>query len=112
MPRRPTKSQLNILTATLEEYHPPRADMELLEDGSFLMTLYRHDIEPDRGRVRPWRYIRLNRRGSLFREAVRNGNNWDEYTADAHSLHGWAGMPRSYSAVDRWMRQEVRTGAV
>lgn len=105
---RPSKSQLKKLTATLEEYKPPRADIELLEDGSLLVLLYRHEFEPSRGTQKPWRYVRFNRRGSLFREAVRNGESWDEYTADANSLNGWAGMPRSNGAVRRWMRQEVR----
>jgi hypothetical protein len=105
---KPSKSQLKTLTATLEEHAPPRADIELLADGSLLILLYRYEFEPHRGTMKPWRWVRFNRRGSLFREAVRNDGRWDEFTADANSLNGWAGMPRSNGAVQRWMRQEVR----
>lgn len=106
---KPSKSQLKTLTATLEEHSPPRADIELLRDGSLLVVLYRYEFEPERGTMKPCRWMRFNRRGSLFREAVRNGTRWDEFTADANSLNGWAGLSRSNGAVQRWMRQEVRT---
>lgn len=95
-----TKTQRDRMTEILETEQPARADFELLDDGSLLVTLWRV------GEVRysPYLVRRLGRRGELMREAKRSATGWTEFTGpvDVRPPHI---MPRGDDpAVTGWMR--------
>lgn len=106
-PNKPTKRQLQQSERRLRDFSPCRADLELLDDGSLLITLYRYRHTPSRRRMQVFMMTRVTRHGATCREAIRHSDTWDEFTAPPGSLEGWAGMPRSDAAVTRWMREGV-----
>lgn len=95
--RTTTPSQRNRVTEVLEEEQPARADIELLNDGSVLLTLWR-DGEL---RYHPYLMRRLGRRGDTVREAKRTATGWSEFTGPAN----YAILPREGSDSDTraWM---------
>lgn len=95
---RHTNSQRDKMTAILEEEAPARADFELLDDGSLLVTLWRD------GQVRwsPYLMRRLGRRGETLLEARRTATGWSEFTGPADNMPRF---PRdSDEATTSWMR--------